>query len=216
MIKIVNASKKIGDTFVLKNINIDIPKGSVVAFTGHNGSGKTMLFRAICNFINLSEGEVYVNGIKVEPDKSYPASLGVILETPGFISGFSGYKNLEYLASIKNFIGRNEIEEILKKVGLYDKKGMAVRKYSLGMKQRLAIAQAVMEEPELIVLDEPINALDKEGVNIFIDLIKSMKGKNKTILISSHNIVDIEDLFDMVIEMDEGRIYSISETKRGK
>ncbi len=208
-IEIKNLSKKIKGKYVLKNINLTIEKGKIYGFIGHNGSGKTMLFRVISNFINLTEGELYVDGVSIKPNVEYPVKLGVIIEYPGFIDSYSGFKNLEYLASINNSIGEKEIYDVLKEVGLYDNKDEKVKKYSLGMKQKLGIAQAIMEDQELLIFDEPINALDDESVIMFRNILKRKKEEGKTILISSHNKENLEDLFDYTVKMSNGHIDKI-------
>ncbi|WP_449036351.1 ABC transporter ATP-binding protein [Peptostreptococcus stomatis] len=210
-IEIKNVCKRIKGKYILKDINLNIEKGKIYGFVGHNGCGKTMLFRAICNFINITEGEIIINGSKIGYSKDYPIGLGVIIEYPGFIESYTGYKNLEYLASINNIVGKEEIYNVLKEVGLFDNKDEKVRKYSLGMKQKLGIAQAIMENQELIVFDEPINALDDDSIIMFRNIIKRKKEEGKTILISSHNKEHLEDLFDYTVKMNNGSIKEVVE-----
>lgn len=207
-IEIKNLVKVISKKTVLNGINLSIEKGKIYGFIGHNGSGKTMLFRSICNFISPTEGSVYINGEKIEKNTEFPVNAGVIIEYPGFIEEYTGYENLKYLASIRNTIGEDRIEEIFKLVGLEFAKDTKVKKYSLGMKQRLGIAQAVMEYPELLVLDEPINALDDEGVDMVKDLLRDLKSRGCTILIATHTKEILQDLFDKTVRMSDGRILS--------
>lgn len=209
MIKISNMNKIIKNKPVLQNINLDIGRGQICGFVGPNGCGKTMLFRAICNFINISSGEIFINDKKIGPNLEYPVRLGAIIEYPGFIESYSGLKNLEYLASINNYISEDDILKTLDKVGLTKDKDTAVKKYSLGMKQKLGIAQAIMEDQDLIILDEPINALDDDSVKVFRNIIMELKEKGKTILISSHNQKVLEDLFDIVVKMNAGQIVEV-------
>lgn len=209
IIKMSNVEKKIKNKYVLKNINLSIEKGKVYGFIGHNGSGKTMLFRAICNFMNITNGEIVVNGVKIKPDAEYPIKVGAIIEYPGFIDSYSGFENLQYLASINNYIGKKEILKVLKEVGLFDFKDEKVKKYSLGMRQKLGIAQAIMENQELLVFDEPINALDDDAVIMFRNIVKRKKKEGKTILIASHNKERLENLFDVIVKMSNGEIKQV-------
>lgn len=214
LIQINSVSKKFKSNYVLKNINLEIEEGKVYGFIGHNGSGKTMLFRTICNFINITEGEVIVKGKKLVPSLKYPMDIGVIIESPGFINEYSGFKNLKYLAEINKKITDDEINNVLKKLGLFEKKDLSVKKYSLGMRQRLGIAQAIMEKPDLFIFDEPINALDKDGIELFKNIILELKKEKKTVLIATHNQQELKDLFDNVITMSDGEIIEI-ENKKG-
>ncbi|CEN31359.1 ABC transporter ATP-binding protein [Paraclostridium sordellii] len=213
LITLLNVEKKIKHKYILKNINLEIEKGKIYGFIGHNGCGKTMLFRAICNFINITKGEILVNGIKIKPDVEYPIKLGALIEYPGFIESYSGIKNLEYLSEINKYIGKEEIIEVLKEVGLYDFKDEKVKKYSLGMKQKLGIAQAIMEDQELLIFDEPINALDDFSIDVFRNIINKKKNEGKTILISSHNKEKLEDLFDFTVKMSNGEIVEVIKEK---
>ena len=210
-IELNNVEKKIKNSYVLKNINLKIEKGKVYGFIGHNGSGKTMLFRAICNFINITSGEIRINDVLIKSNTEYPIRLGAMIEYPGFIESYSGYKNLKYLSEINNIINDEEINKVLREVGLYEKKDEMVKRYSLGMKQKLGIAKAIMENPDLIIFDEPINALDDNSVKIFRDIITSLKNDNKTILIASHNMEKLKNLFDYVVEMSNGEVIRVKE-----
>lgn len=209
LIRLLNVEKKIKNKYVLENINLDIEEGKIYGFIGHNGCGKTMLFRAICNFINLTAGEIYVKDVKLQPKAFYPVRLGAIIEYPGFIDSYTGIENLEYLADINKYIDKNAILDVMKQVGLYDFKDEKVKKYSLGMRQKLGIVQAIMEDQELLVFDEPTNALDEDSIKIFREIMISKKKQGKTILIASHHKEDLEDLFDYTVKMSNGRIESV-------
>lgn len=203
-LEIKAASKVINKTTVLNNIQLNLEKGHIYGFIGHNGSGKTMLFRAICGFIKLTSGQIIIDGEVIGKDISFPRNAGVIIENPGFIPQYSGFKNLAYLAAIDNKIPQSKIWEALEVVGLKDSAHIKTKKYSLGMKQRLGIAQAIMEDQDLLIFDEPTNALDKEGSQMFKNLMMQLKGQGKTILIASHNENEINYLSDEIYEMESG------------
>lgn len=205
-IDIKNINKTIGNNVVLDNISISLEKGKIYGFRGKNGSGKTMLFRAICGLINVDSGEIIIDNKVLGKDISFPNSLGVLIEYPGFLDNLTGFRNLKYLAEIKGIISDKDIEEAIKKVGLDPKDTRKFKKYSLGMKQRLGIAQAIMEDPELIILDEPTNALDIDGVRLINDIILDMKSKGKTILIANHDKEELESVADEILFVDRGRI----------
>lgn len=202
-IEVENVCKSFGKQEVLKNISIKIPRGSIHGVVGNNGSGKTVLMKCICGFMHCDKGKVMVNGKQVGKDVDFPEDIGIIIETPGFISNLSGYKNLKILAALKGKIGKKEIRETLIKVGLNPDMKKHVSKYSLGMRQRLGLAQAIMENPSVLVLDEPFNGLDKYGVLEMRDLLKSLKKEGKSILLASHNAQDIEELCDFVYDLME-------------
>ncbi len=203
-IDIKNLSLKIKKDMILKNVNISFEHGKIHGLIGRNGSGKTMLMKCICGFIKPSEGEIIVNGKRVGKDCDFPEDIGIIIETPGFIPYYSGYKNLKLLAGLNGKISSSEIKESMKLVGLDPELKRHVRKYSLGMRQRLGLAQAIMENPEILILDEPMNGLDKDGVNDMREYLKSFRAQGKTILIASHSAEDISVLCDTVCEMDKG------------
>lgn len=203
-LEIKAASKVINKTTVLNNIQLNLEKGHIYGFIGHNGSGKTMLFRAICGFIKLTSGQIIIDGEVIGKDISFPRNAGVIIENPGFIPQYSGFKNLAYLAAIDNKIPQLKIWEALEVVGLKDSAHIKTKKYSLGMKQRLGIAQAIMEDQDLLIFDEPTNALDKEGSQMFKNLMLQLKEQGKTILIASHNENEINYLSDEIYEMESG------------
>ena len=204
IIKIENLSMLFGNETVLKDISHNFEKGYIHGVVGNNGSGKTVMFKCICGFLTPTKGRVIVNGKIIGKDIDFPQSLGVMIETPGFLYAASGFKNLKILANLNCKIDDNRIREAIKMVGLdpYDKK--PVGKYSLGMRQRLGIAQAIMEYPELLILDEPLNGLDKRGAEDMRALIRSLAENGRTIILASHNAVDIEEMCDTVCEMDAG------------
>jgi len=208
-IQVKKLSKDFGQDRVLKCINRDFESGKIHGIVGNNGSGKTVLMKCICGFLLPTEGTVIVNGRRVGKDVDFPLDLGVIIETPGFLPGVTGVKNLEILASINKKIGLSEIADAIRRVGLDPHMKKPVGKYSLGMRQRLGIAQAIMEDPSLLILDEPLNGLDKHGVAEMRKLIKGLSAEGKTILLASHNQGDIDELCDTVCEMDAGVMTSI-------
>jgi len=209
MVVIKNVSKKFKKNIALKNINVSFSKGDIHGIIGRNGSGKTVLFKCICGLMHQDEGDIIINGKKIGKDIDIPDEIGAIIEAPGFLSNYSGIKNLSFLANINKKITKNEISYFMNSVGLdpYSKK--AVGKYSLGMRQRLGIAQAIMENPNLLVFDEPMNGLDKSGVKEIRNLLLKLKEKGKTIIVASHNPDDINFLCDTVSEMDAGILTKI-------
>lgn len=206
MIYVNNLSLKIQKDVILSDINLHFEKGKITGIVGRNGSGKTMLMKCITGFVKPTQGEVIFDGRKIGQDVDFPKDTGIIIETPSFVPYYSGYKNLMELASLQKKIGRTEVEEVLKKVGLYEVRNKLVRKYSLGMRQRLGIAQALMENPKNLILDEPMNGLDNECVALVRDILIELKNQGKTILLVSHNREDIRVLCDVIYEMDKGRI----------
>jgi ABC-2 type transport system ATP-binding protein len=207
MVEVRNAFKSFKETEALNNVSVNFEREQIHGIIGRNGSGKTVLFKCICGFMMLSSGEIIVNGEKVKPSVSQ--DIGIIIETPGFIGSLSGYKNLKLLASIHKKVSDEEIKETLSKVGLNPQMKKHVRKYSLGMRHRLAIAQAIMEKPKLLILDEPMNGLDKQGVLEMRELFRNLKKEGITIILSSHYNEDIEALCDTVCEMDAGKLARI-------
>lgn len=209
IIEIKKLVKKFGDTTVLNNINVSFSSGNVHGLIGRNGSGKTMLLKCICGMIPISSGSIKVSGKLIGKDIDIPDNIGVIIETPGFLPEYNAYNNLRFLADIHGGITRDEIENAIKQVGLDPKDKKRVGKYSLGMRQRLGLAQAIMENPEILILDEPMNGLDKDGVADMRDYLMKLKSKGKTIIIASHSAEDIEILCDTVSEMDKGILTKI-------
>lgn len=210
-VSVQNVSKDFGQERVLKSVSRDFEAGRIHGIVGNNGSGKTVLMKCICGFLLPTEGKVIVNGKYVGRDVDFPHDLGIIIETPGFLPNMTGVKNLEILASLNKKIGLSEIADTIRRVGLDLHMKKPVGKYSLGMRQRLGIAQAIMENPNLLILDEPLNGLDKHGVREMRELIKGLKADGKTILLASHNQGDIDELCDTVCEMDAGVMTMIRE-----
>lgn len=205
-IELENVSKIINNLYILKEINIKIEKGICCGFTGTNGCGKTMLLRAIAGYMS-TDGTVKCNGEIIKNGK-FIKNAGIIIGETDFIGSMSGYNNLKALAEINSKIDDERIDEVLKIVGLGDAKHKKYRKYSLGMKQRLRIAQAIMEYPEILILDEPFNGLDKTGYSEIIKLLEHLKKEKVTILLTSHNDSDVKRLCDKVYEMDNGKIIN--------
>lgn len=203
-IEVQNVVKRFRDQVVLKNVSISFEKGQIHGIVGRNGSGKTVLFKCICGLMHPEEGVILVNGKRVGRDVDMPENIGAIIEAPGFLPNYSGYKNLRFLANIRRKIDKEEILNVLKTVGLDPESRKHVGKYSLGMRQRLGIAQAIMEDPEILILDEPMNGLDNAGVQDIRALLLELKAQGKTILLASHNHEDIAALCDTVHEMDGG------------
>jgi ABC-2 type transport system ATP-binding protein len=203
-VKIENLSMRFKRDTVLHHITHSFEAGKIHGIVGNNGSGKTVLFKCICGFLIPSEGRVFVQGKQIGKEVDFPGSLGLIIETPGFLAGASGVKNLKILASLKGKITDQKVRKSIRRVGLDPALKKPVGKYSLGMRQRLGIAQAIMEGPDLLVLDEPLNGLDKEGVRDMRSLIKEQRSDGRTVLLASHNASDIEELCDTVCEMDAG------------
>ena len=211
IISVRDVSKNFGKERVLHHISRDFEKGKIHGIIGNNGSGKTVLMKCICGFLTPTEGEIFVQGKQVGRDMDFPPDMGIIIETPGFLPGISGTKNLELLAALNKRIALKEIAEAIRRVGLDPELKKPVGKYSLGMRQRLGIAQAIMEDPGLLILDEPLNGLDKHGVKEMRNLIRCLKDEGKTILLASHNQGDIDKLCDTVCEMDAGKMTMIRE-----
>ena len=206
IVKILNLTKKFEEETVLDDVTISFERGKIHGIIGRNGSGKTMMFKMICGFIPPSDGEIYVNDKIIGKDTDIPDNLGAIIESPGFLPNYDGFHNLKFLAAIRGIISDEQVREAIKTVGLDPDSKKHVGKYSLGMRQRLGIAQVIMEDPELIILDEPFNALDISGVEEMRNLFLSLKEKGKTILIASHSKEDVDFLCDTVIRMDKGKI----------
>lgn len=206
IIEISNFSKKYKDRIVLKDINLKIQKGKCYGFVGINGSGKTILFKAICGLINPSSGYIKVDGKEIGNEVDFPENVGMLIEEPGFLPNYSAFENLKFLADINKKIGESEIYAALKYVELNPYDNKSVKKYSLGMKQRLGVAQAIMEDPDILILDEPMNSLDKKGVKLIKEKLLELKEKGKTILLTSHIAEHMEELCDFIYEIDDGNI----------
>lgn len=203
-ISVQHVTKKFGEETVLTDVCHEFEKGKIHGIVGNNGSGKTVLMKCICGFLIPTKGRIFVTGKQVGRDCDFPEDIGIIIETPGFLPGLTGTKNLQILASLKRKIDDETIRKTIRRVGLDPSMKKHVGKYSLGMRQRLGIAQAIMENPALLILDEPLNGLDKTAVKDMRELIKGLREQGKTILLASHNQADIDELCDTVCEMDAG------------
>ena len=203
-VEVKNAVKEFKETRALDDVTLSFESGKIHGIVGRNGSGKTVLLKCICGFMELTSGQILVQGQKVVPSK--PQNIGIIIESPGFIGSQSGFKNLYQLASLNGKVTRQEVEEVMKLVGLDPKNKKPVRKYSLGMRQRLGIAQAIMEDPPLLLLDEPMNGLDNQGVADVREILARLREEGKTIILASHSKEDIDILCDTVCELDHGRL----------
>lgn len=206
MIEVSHVSLTLNQYQILQDISLYAEKGEAVGLIGGNGSGKTMLMKCICGFQTKFTGEITVNGQVIGSGAEFAPDTGVIIETPGFLPYMGGYENLKILASIRKKAGREEIKRYMELVGLDPASKKAVKKYSLGMRQRLGLAQALMEDPEVLILDEPFNGLDKAMVEKMRAVLAGEKEKGKTILLASHNEQDIAYLCDRTYEMDAGRL----------
>ena len=205
IISIENVTKSFGSATVIDNVSIKFERGKIYGFIGRNGSGKTVLFKLIVGYMRPTSGKITVCGKEIGKDTDFAENIGIIIENPGFLGGYTGFKNLEYLASIRGVIGAEEIRHSMEMAGLDPGSSKKVSKYSLGMRQRLGIAQAIMENPEILILDEPMNGMDRQGVEDIRQILLRLKGEGRTILLASHNKEDIEVLCDEVYEMDKGK-----------
>lgn len=208
-IQVSHVTKRFGEDVILKDVSMELAEGRVYGIVGNNGSGKTVLMKCICGFLLASSGTVEVFGQRIGKDVDFPESLGVIIETPGFLTNLTGRKNLEILAGMRRRISQADVRLVLRRVGLDPDMKKPVAKYSLGMRQRLGIAQAIMEDPKLLILDEPFNGLDRHGAAEIRKLLLELKEQRKTILLASHNEEDIRILCDEVYEMDGGVLQKI-------
>lgn len=209
MIEIHNLALTISKNSILSDITVNFEKGKIHGLIGRNGSGKTMLLKCICGFVKPTSGEIIVSSKRIGKDCDFPDNTGIIIETPGFIPYYSGYKNLKLLADLHGKITNDDIRKTMEQVGLDPDLKRHVRKYSLGMRQRLGLAQAIMENPDLLILDEPMNGLDKDGVSDMRQYLLNLKEQGKTILIASHSAEDIDILCDTVCEMDKGKLEKV-------
>jgi len=203
-IEVRNVSKSFGEEKVLKNVSHAFEKGKIHGIVGNNGSGKTVLMKCICGFLRPDTGEILVNHKQVGRETDFPEDIGIIIETPGFLPHLSGFQNLKILASLQKKANNRTICMVMEQVGLDPDMRKPVGKYSLGMRQRLGLAQALMEDPGLLILDEPLNGLDKQGTQHIRSIIKGLREEGKTVILASHNQIDIDELCDTVCEMDAG------------
>lgn len=208
IIQVAHATKKFKDTTALNSINISFEENHIHGIIGRNGSGKTVLLKCICGLMHLDSGTITVRDKVVGTDMDIPPRVGAIIEAPGFLPNYSGLQNLKFLAGINRTIKTDEIKNSLKCVGLDPDMKKHVGKYSLGMRQRLGLAQAIMEKPDILILDEPMNGLDNEGVLEIRKLLLNLKASGVTILLASHSKEDISVLCDTVIEMDKGEVIT--------
>ena len=204
MISVENVYMSFGDGYVLTDVSREFEEGKIHGIVGNNGSGKTVLMKCICGFLKPVSGRIFVNYKQVGKDMDFPDNMGIIIETPGFLPNMTGVKNLQLLASLNKKADLDTIKRTIELVGLDPNMKKHVSKYSLGMRQRLGIAQAIMEDPSILILDEPFNGLDKHGVKHMRALLDNLRSKGKTILLASHNQADIDELCDTVCEMDAG------------
>lgn len=211
VIEVKDYNKTIKKAVILKDINLTFNSGKVYGLKGKNGSGKTMLMRAICGLILPTSGEVRINGQVLGKDISFPPSIGALLENPAFLNGYTGFKNLKMIASIQNRIDDIQIKDALEQVGLDPEDKRTYKKYSLGMKQRLGIAAAIMEKPDIVILDEPINALDEAGAKQVRGILKEQKERGAVCIIACHDTEELEFLSDEIIEIYEGKIVGKTE-----
>ena len=205
-IKITHLSKQIKKAVILDDVNMELESGRIYGLKGKNGSGKTMLMRAICGLITPTNGTVEIDGKILGKDISFPESIGVLIENPSFISNYTGMKNLQVLASIQKRIGDEEIRNTLELVGLDPDDKRTFKKYSLGMKQRLGIAEAIMERPDIVILDEPINALDETGAAMIREILHNLRNEGKLIILACHYTEELNFLADEIYEIAEGKI----------
>lgn len=203
-ITITNATKYIKDALILDNVSMKLQSGRIYGLQGPNGSGKTMLMRLIAGLIRATEGEVRINGKKLGQDMDFYDSMGLLIESPAFLPNYTGFRNLELLAKIKNKIDANRIRETLSAVGLRPDDPRKYKKYSLGMKQRLGIAAAIMECPDLILLDEPMNALDERGCKQIYDLLLAEKNRGALIVLACHDAELLKSIADEIFSISDG------------
>ena len=206
MLEIKGLTKKFKQRTVLRDINLSLKFGNIYGFIGANGSGKSVFFKTICGFLKPDKGTVTVNGKTIGKEIDFLPSLGVVIEKPGFIENYNQFYNLKYLAQINNIIDDKKIIEVIHRVGLDINNKEKVKTFSLGMRQRLAIAQAIMEDQKIIILDEPFNGLDKNGCNQIKNLLMELKSPDRLILLTSHIEGDIDSLSDYIFEFSDGKI----------
>ena len=206
VVRLEDYCKSFKSAEVLENINLTLESGKVIGLKGKNGSGKTMLMRAISGLILPTSGKVYINDKELGRQISFPPSIGILIENPSFISNYTGFKNLKILASIQNRISDDEIRDAIRKVGLDPDDKRTFKKYSLGMKQRLGIAAAIMERPDIVILDEPINALDEAGAGLIKGLLDELKANGSLIIIACHDTEELNYLSDEIYEIYDGEI----------
>ncbi len=210
-IEIKNVSKQFSGQPILEEVSLTVERGKTIGLVGANGSGKSVLFKIICGMVKPDKGSVVIDGSTLGDKADFPANMGVFINSPGFIGIYNGFKNLKFLANIRGVINDNQIRETMRKVGLDPENKTKVDNYSLGMKQKLGLAQAIMENQEILVLDEPFNALDFQTYNDVKEIVRLLQAEGKTILLTSHNYEDIEQLCDAVYIIDNRRAVPVTE-----
>ena len=210
IIRVSDATKVIRGRTVLDHVTLDLERGGVYGFLGINGSGKSMLFRAVSGLIHLTSGTIEIFGERVGKDVDFPSDMGLCFESSGFGDEKTGLQNLIYLASIRGVVSREEAERAMLRVGLDPADSRPFSAYSMGMRQRLTIAQAIMEAPQLLIMDEPTNALDVDGIAMVAKIIQEERERGATVLVSSHNEPTVEALFDRTFQMEAGRAKEVS------
>lgn len=208
MIKIVNVTKKFGENKVLDDVNLIFEPGKIYGIQGKNGSGKTMLMRAISGLLSLNEGEVEVFGEVIGVDRDFPKSAGILIEHPGLLPEISGFENLKTVMSINKIVGDEEIKKAMSNFDLDPNSNLKVKKYSLGMKQKVGILMAILEKPQVVILDEPTNGLDEASVEKFKEMILNLKDDSRVIIVASHDREGLEEISDEIIKMELGRVIS--------
>lgn len=205
-IKVESLSKEIKGNMILQNINLEFISGKIYGVIGTNGSGKTMLLRSIAGLIRPTEGSIFIDDKLLHKDISFPPNMGLLIEKPELLNYLTGFENLKYLAEIKQVISEKKIEEYMRKFSLDPKSKKTIKKYSLGMKQKIGIIQAIMEEQEILILDEPFNALDEKSVHMLRELFMEFRKQGKLIIITSHHAEDIDLLCDEIIHIEDGHV----------
>lgn len=208
MIKIANVTKKFGENKVLDDVNLIFEPGKIYGIQGKNGSGKTMLMRAISGLLSLTEGEVEVFGEVIGVDRDFPKSAGILIEHPGLLPEISGFENLKTVMSINKIVSDEEIKKAMSNFDLDPNSNLKVKKYSLGMKQKVGILMAILERPQVVILDEPTNGLDEASVEKFKDMILNLKDDSRVIIVASHDREGLEEISDEIIKMELGRVIS--------
>ena len=210
-IEITDLVKDIKGKRIIDHVNLHLESGKITGLKGVNGSGKTMLMRLVCGLITPTSGSIVINGKRLGKDITFPESVGILIENPAFLDAYSGFENLKLLASIKHRVGPEEIRQTIARVGLDPDDKKKYRKYSLGMKQRLGIAAAVMEEPDIIILDEPTNALDSDGVAMLKEILHDQRERGALVLISCHDLPTLQELSDEIYLMESGALRPYEE-----
>ena len=205
-IEVNHVSKTINKTLILDDITLSLEGGKIYGLQGPNGSGKTMFLRLLAGLIRPSSGEVLIDGTKLGVDCDFPSSMGLLIENPAFLPNYTGIGNLELLADLQSKVNKNQIHDTLQRVGLNPNDSRKYRKYSLGMKQRLGIAAAIMERPDLILIDEPTNALDDDGIKQVCEIMRQERARGALIIFACHDAEIVRDLSDEVLKVNAGHI----------